>query len=231
MIHRIAALFYMSSLMFLISMAAIPFYIYEKKVVIREKANASYSYLAFLGGHFVMEMIFMAVMSVILSGVVYYMAGFNEIFSRVAFFALTIFMSLLVAESLMVFLAAVAPFPLAGIAIAATLFGFFVVAQGFLRPLNQMSWVFRWVQFVAVHTFSFNALCINELSGRNFAAVPTGSPPIPEDISGDDFLEILGLPLSNKWICIAVLGVMLASYRVLAFIWIENKWNTRKIGS
>lgn len=225
---RLSALFYTSAFMIFMSIAVLPVYLNEKQIVVREKANASYSSLAYLSGHFVMEVAFMAIMAIVLTAVVYYMAGFNPSFTRFLFFAVTLFMSLLVAESIMILIAAMVPFLLAGIAMGAFLFGMFMVVQGYLRPVKRISWVLRWMQYFSLHTFSFNAFSINELSGKTFEASPMSIPPILNDIDGNNFLDALGLPLGNKWACIVVMVGMLAVYRVLAFVWIATKWHGKK---
>eukprot|EP00172_Hildenbrandia_rubra_P000775 Plantae.Rhodophyta-Hildenbrandia_rubra.ctg1434.p1 GENE.Plantae.Rhodophyta-Hildenbrandia_rubra.ctg1434~~Plantae.Rhodophyta-Hildenbrandia_rubra.ctg1434.p1 ORF type:complete len:677 (+),score=142.49 Plantae.Rhodophyta-Hildenbrandia_rubra.ctg1434:423-2453(+) len=216
------SLFFLSAFMVFMSLSILPVYLDEKLIVTRERMNGSYSVLAYLVGHFIVECVFLAIMSIIISGVVYYTVGYNPEFGRFCFFALALFLSLLVAESIMIVIASIVPFLLVGIASAAFLFGIFMVHEGYFLQLKNITWALRWINKIALHSYSFSAFIINEFSGRTYAAAPDAFPPFLEDVSGKSVIDSLDLVSTRRWVNIGVMCAMVVFYRTVAFFWIKT---------
>jgi hypothetical protein len=223
-----SVLFFTAAFMIFMSIAVLPVYLNEKQIVTRERTNGSYSAGSYLMGHFIVEIFFLAVLAIVITAVLYYLVGLNPKFSRFCFFALTLFASLLTAESIMILIAAVVPFLLVGIAMGAFLFGGFMVVQGFLTPIRYIPWPLRWMQYIGVHSYSFAAFCINEFSGRTYAATPNSFPAYKSAVAGETVLESLNLPLSNRWANIGIMLVMVAVYRLMAYLWILKFHNGKR---
>lgn len=66
--------------------------------------------------------------------IVYWLIGFNPDGGRFVFFLLDLWMSFMVAESIMVLLASATPDPIIGIAAGAMIFGAFMLVQGCENP-------------------------------------------------------------------------------------------------
>lgn len=225
---RSLALAYVTSFFIFMSIAVLPVYLNEKQIVIRERTNASYSALAYIAGHFVMEVIFIFVMSLLLSVVVYFMVGLRSGASHFFFFFLALALSLLCAESIMLVIAAIVPFLLGGIAVGAFLYGAFMVVMGGMIDLAKVPWVVRWMQYISLHTYGLAALAWNEFDGVTFAKAPNAVPPIPQDVAGVDVLNRVGWPVNDKWANIgAIIGMTLA-YRVIALAWVHYKWTGKR---
>jgi ABC-type multidrug transport system ATPase subunit/ABC-type multidrug transport system permease subunit len=226
-IDILGSLFFAAAFYAFMSIAVLPVYLGEKLIVQRERNNGSYSVFAYLSSHFVVEAAFLAVLAVLLTATVYPLTGLNPTLSAGAFFCLSLFCTLLVAESMMILIAAVVPYLLVGIAMGAFTFGLFMCVQGYLTSIDHIPWPLRWMKYIALHSYSFAAFCINEFEGRTYAASPHTFPAFVDPVSGDSVIASLHLPLNNRWANIGIMVCMVAVYRVMAFLYI-SKFHTGK---
>jgi ABC-type multidrug transport system ATPase subunit len=226
-IDILGALFFAAAFYAFMSIAVLPVYIGEKFIVQRERNNGGYSVFAYLASHFVVEVAFLAALSILLTAIVYPLTGLNPTFQAGAFFCLTLFCTLLVAESMMILIAAIVPYLLVGIAVGAFSFGLFMVVQGYLTSIEHIPWVLRWMQYIALHSYSFAAFCINEFEGRTYAASPDTFPAFLKPVEGDSVIASLDLPFNSRWPNIGIMLVMVAAYRIMAFLYI-TKFHTGK---
>lgn len=65
------------------------------------------------------------------AAIVYWMVGLHSEFTRFVWFNLDLFLSLLVAEGLMLFISACVPYFIVGLAVGAGIYGMFMLCEGF----------------------------------------------------------------------------------------------------
>jgi hypothetical protein len=217
-----ALLFFTIAFMVLMSIAVLPVYLNEKIIITHERINGCYATGSYLLGHFLVEIIYIGILSVAVSVVVYSITGLNPQFSRGCFFSLTIFVSLLTAESIMILIAAVVRHVFVGTAMSTALFGAFMVVQGFLVHGQYIPWLLRWVQFISLHSYAFAALCINEFDGRDYIVTSNTFPITALHVPGAQYLSSFDFTFNSKWTNIGVLAVMILVYRILSYIYISK---------
>lgn len=200
----------------------------ERRIVTRERMNGGYSVSAYLMGHLVIEGVMLGVLSLCVTAVLYSMVNLHPTVDRAFFWALTLWLSLMVAESIMILISSIVPMFIVGIAAGAFLFGAFMVVQGFFTRVEFIPWPLRWLGFIGLHSYSFAAMVINEFDGRTYAATPNSFPPFPNDVDGVSVVNNLDFISNSKWVNIAVIAVMLVVYRFLAFLWISKFHNGKK---
>lgn len=222
------ALFFSFSFLIFMSIAVLPVYISEKAIVTRERLNGAYSVAAYMLGHFAVEVLMLGVLSLACTAVLYPLANLNPQFSRGMFWALTLWISLLVAESIMILIASIVPLFIVGIAAGGFLLGGFMIVMGFFTRIQKIPWTLRWMRYVGLHTYGFAAFCINEFDGRTYAATPESFPPFVEPVQGREVIEALGFVFDSKWKNLAVLSAMLVVYRTLSFLWISKFHDGKK---
>jgi hypothetical protein len=79
-------------------------------------------------------------------------------------YTLDLFLSLLWAEAFMCLMAALVPHYIIGIALAAGVFGFFMICQGFFKLKGDIPDYLIWGYYMAPHTYSFRVFMHNEFS-------------------------------------------------------------------
>lgn len=82
-------------------------------------------------------------------------------------YMLDLFLSLLGAEAFMCLMAAVVPHYIIGIALAAGVFGFFMLCEGFFKLKDDIPDYLIWGYHMAPHTYSFRVFMHNEFSSIN----------------------------------------------------------------
>lgn len=170
----------------------------------------------------------LGILSLIVTAIIYTMVGLHPNVGRAFFWALTLWLSLMVAESIMILIASVVPLFIVGIAMGAFLFGAFMVLQGYFTHLEYIPWPLRWLSFFGLHSYSFAAMVINEFDGRTYGATPNSFPPFPEPVEGKLVIEGLDFISNNKWVNIGVMALMLIVYRTAAFLWISKFHHGKK---
>lgn len=200
----------------------------ERRIVTRERLNGSYSIGAYLLGHFVVEAIMLGVLSLSITAILYSMVSLHPAVDRAFFWALTLWLSLLVAESIVILLASIVPVFIVGIALGALLFGAFLAVQGFYTHVKFIPWPVRWLGYLDLYSYSFAAMVINEFDGRTYVATPNSSPPFLEDVDGKSVIDSFDFISNNRWVNIGVMVLMLIAYRGFAYVCIANFHNGKK---
>ena len=224
----VGALFFVAAFMVFMSVSVLPAFLEEKAVFVRERANGSYSVAAFVLAHTAVDVLFMAFQATVCSIIVYWLVGLNAAADRFFFFLLDLFLSFLVAESIMLLVSAVVPVAIVGIALGAMIYGAFMVVQGFFIKLENIGWWWRWMHWVSMHSYSFSAFMHNEFHGRVFDPSPNASGGPQPGISGDTVLAMYDFAKTKKWDNMVVLVAMAIGYRVIAAVIMHRYHNGKK---
>jgi ABC-2 type transporter len=209
--------FFTTSLLLYLSLSVLPAYVNEKVIIDNERIGGGYSSASYLLGHLVVEVFYLGLLVCGFSALVYTMCGLHPTFSRGLFFAITIWASLLAAESMIILLATIASHVYIGTAVGMFIFSLFMTVQGFLIPAKYVPWPLRWVEYVAVHTYTYAALLLNEFQGRKYISFSNTFPVTSYETPGDLFLVNFTFIVGNKWGNVGVLLAMTVVYRILTF--------------
>lgn len=216
------ALFYVCAFMIFMSISVLPAYLEERSVLVRERANNAYSIPAYILSHTLYEIPYVFILSLFASLVTYYMVGLRSTpFRHFLIFALNLFTSLLVSESMMVLIAAMCPILIVGIAAGAMTNGMFMCVQGAFISIEKIGWWIRWIKFVALHFYSYSTFIVNQHDGLVYPAAPQNLfPPYPNDVEGSSIVKELGLE-TRLWVNFAAQIAMIVVYRGLAALWLH----------
>lgn len=212
----VGVLFFVAAFMVFMSVSVLPAFLEEKAVFVRERANGAYGVMPFVVAHTIVDAPFMFLQSLVCGGIVYWLVGLNAAADRFFFFILDLFLSFMVAESIMMLVSAVVPVAIVGIALGAMIYGAFMVVQGFFIKLENIGWWWRWMHWIGMHSYSFSAFMYNEFHERQFDPAPNASGGPQPGISGDVILEMYDFHDTDKWTNMLVLAAMAVIYRFLA---------------
>ncbi|ETV94683.1 hypothetical protein H310_11663 [Aphanomyces invadans] len=201
-------LFYVQAFLVFMSVAVLPFFIEQRAVFARERANNALNVVSYVMANFVASLPGIFVIALVSSSIVVSLAGLHAFWS----FVLNLFLSLVVAESLMHVLGATAPHYIMGIANAAGIFGMFMQMEGFMVPAKAIPSYWKWVNTIAFHSYSFEAFVHNQFTEMNTTR-------------GNAILERFGLVDVDVGKNMLVL-VMYAVVLEVAFTVVLYKWHT-----
>eukprot|EP00968_Pinguiococcus_pyrenoidosus_P007475 scaffold495_cov243-Pinguiococcus_pyrenoidosus.AAC.30 len=181
---RINLLWYTSSFLIFMSVAVLPFFIEERAVFLREKNNGWYSVGPYVLANAVTALPGIFLIALVCTVALIPLASMNGLGS----FLLVLFLGLAASEAMMTLIAVLVPHYIIGIAIGAGAFGFFMLCQGVLLVFDDIPPYFIWGYFIALHTYVFRAMLLNEIDDDdvfNSDIFPTGEA-IKEYFSFED---------------------------------------------
>jgi hypothetical protein len=145
-----------------VSISGFPAFVEDMKVFTRERLNGYYGVATFVLANTAAGLPFIALISVASACAVYFIAGLNlNGFDRFVYFCLDLFLSLVVAESLMMAIAPLVRHFLMGIAAGAGILGFVMLVCGFFQPRRQLPKpVFLYpFHYLSFETYAFFGAC------------------------------------------------------------------------
>lgn len=122
-------LFFSVAFLTFMSIAALPAFIEDRVLFVRERMNGAYRVGAYALAQTLVGIPFVLLIAVLFSGIAYFLVGLKS--ASFGWFLLDLFLALTVAESMVVLISAVVPNFIVGIAVGAGLFGMFMLACGF----------------------------------------------------------------------------------------------------
>lgn len=232
---RNSILFFSVAFLVFMSVAAVPAFIEERGIFVRERANAYYSVAPYAIGSSLVSLPFVFMIALTFTGISYFLMALHETAEGFFYFLLDLFLALATAEGIITAISAVSPSYIVGIAVGAGLYGMFMINQGyFLRADNIPPW-WIWVHYMVVHKYSFEGFMVNEFRGQTFECEilkpATNSTPaecfcmykdLNKDckIQGEEILIEYGYEDVNKWAWLGVMAAMAIIYRFIFYVFL-----------
>ncbi|KAE8697909.1 RNA-binding family protein isoform 1 [Hibiscus syriacus] len=182
-----------------------------------ERLNGHYGVTAFVVRNTLSALPFLALVALIPGAITYFPPGLHKRYEHFFFFVTVLFVSMMLAESLMMIVASLVPNFLMGI-IGARIQGLMVLVGVFFRlPTDLPKPLLKYPLYhIAFHKYAYQALFKNEYEGTTFPNVQGGKGSLI--ISGEEILkETWHLEMGYaKWVELAILFAMVGFYRVIA---------------
>ncbi|KAJ9092986.1 hypothetical protein QFC20_007229 [Naganishia adeliensis] len=193
---RLAVHFYSVAFLAFMSVAGIPGFLEERANYRKEAANGLYSALPFVIANSIVTIPFLFVCCVLFVLIAYWGIGLHPGASAVFRYIGFLFLSIYVAESQVLLVAALLPIFVAALAVSAFLNGFFMSLSGFfLKSVNLPRFWYYSFHWMDYQTYAFELLANSDLRGLDFDCDPSGCPypssSGPNMVSGQDVLNSL----------------------------------------
>ncbi|TKY46684.1 ABC transporter G family member 23 [Spatholobus suberectus] len=214
------------SLSFLLSstVEALPIYLQERSVLMKEASRGAYRISSYMIANTFVFLPFLFVVSILFAVPVYWIVGLNPSLSAFTFFTFVVWLIVLMASSLVLFLSAVSPDFISGNSLICTVLGAFFLFSGYFIPKESIPKYWLFMYYVSLYRYPLDALLTNEYwNVRNECfshQIEEGSQCL---ITGFDVLKSRGLERDNRWINVGVMLGFFVLYRVLCWIILARK--------
>ena len=186
----------------------------DRAILLRERAGATYRVFPSYSAKFVSLLPQSMLLLIIFATPLYFIAGLTMPFDRFLVFMLMLAALRFASIGMGLCVASISPTVQISEIIGPLVIVIFLIFGGNLANSNTITWILRWIQYISIIFYSYQALAQNEFTG-NFYGVQDGSP---QKVPGEYYLNLYGLENVNQWGCLgAILGIGLA-FLVLGYI-------------
>ncbi|CAN6337758.1 unnamed protein product [Urochloa humidicola] len=215
------------TLSFLLSstVEALPILLHERRVLMREASRGAYRLSSYVAANALVFAPCLLAVSALFSAPLYWLAGLRaEPLAAFAFFVLAVWLIVLMASSLVLFLSAVSPDFVLGNALICVFLGVFFLFSGYFIPKESIPRYWAFMYYVSMYRYPLDLLLINEYGGsargKCVAWVGGNSSHGGGGVclrTGADVLRDRGIDEGMKWVNVGVMLGFFLLYRVMCW--------------
>ncbi|KAG9459586.1 hypothetical protein H6P81_004094 [Aristolochia fimbriata] len=218
--------FFAFSLSFLLSstVEALPIFLQERRVLMREASRGAYKVSSYVVANTLVFIPFLLAVALLFAFPVYWLVGLNPSMVAFTFFVATVWLIVLMASSLVLFLSAVSPDFISGNSLICMVLGAFFLFSGYFIPKENIPryWIFMY--YVSLYKYPLDCLLINEYwSSRSQCFTKNTGPNSECLLTGRDVLRSRGLEEDGRWTNVGIMVGFFLFYRVLCWIILARK--------
>jgi ABC-type multidrug transport system permease subunit len=222
------AIFYGGAFMSFMAVAYIPSYLEDRTLYIKESSNGLYGPGAFMVSNFIVGVPFLFIISVLFSILVYWLGNFRPSATGFFNFIMWLFLDLLAAEGLVVFLTNLVPIFVVSLAGVAFANGMWMAVNGFMVPPKTLNVFWKYVfHYIDYQAYVFQGMMVNEFGQRTYSCdrLEGGGchclyvTELQDQcmIDGKGVLESYGYNPHKTGLWVGILICIIFAYRVLAW--------------
>lgn len=223
------------SLSFLLSstVEALPIFLKERRVLMRESSRRMYRLSSYMIANTAVFAPFLLMVALLFGVPVYWLVGLNPSFTAFAFFIFIVWMIVMMASSLVLFLSAVSPDFILGNSLICMFLAVFFLFSGYFIPKESIPKYWLFMYYVSIYRYPLDSLLINEywsMRGKCFewgGGTGDGGAPVCV-MTGGDVLRSRGLEKDARWVNVGIMCGFFLGYRVLSWIVLVRKASRTK---
>jgi len=202
----------------------------ERLLLAREQSNGMYGVTSYYLGKFFSSMPIEIFFSFLISAISYWMIGLNNQEPyRFFMFLLALELTSFAGGSLGLMLGCIFPNPEMAVSLAPIVVVPFMLFGGFYININSIPVWLRWLQYLSLYKWGFQALATNEFHDTTYHCNPSEyvSDTLPNGetvtacpiTNGNDVLTGMGYSYPDDyWIAVGVIAAIFVGLRIIAFI-------------
>ena len=224
------AIFFGGAFMSFMAVAYIPAFLEDRATFIKERANGLYGPTSFLISNFITGLPYLFIITMIFSVVVYWLSNFRSSADGFWSWVMWLFLDLVAAESLVVFITSVIPIFVVALAGTAFANGLWMCTMGFMVRPNDLNPFWRYVfHYIDYQSYVFEGMMVNEFGYRNYSCTPNATAPsgcecdYKTDLSaqclvpGTALLDTYGYKKGRTGEYVGILLAIILVYRILGW--------------
>lgn len=217
--NRLSFFIFTVCLFFFSSNDAVPAFIQERFIFVRETAHNAYRASSYTIAGLITYLPFLALQALVYAGIVWYALRLRGPF---LYFLVVLYVSLLSTNSFVVFVSSVVPNYILGYAAVIAFTALFFLFCGYFLNSNDIPLYWKWMNYVSTMTYPYEGLIMNQYQTHEFF----GQNPNGTSITGFQILDSLninyggGETLSSvkKWEKIYIMLGWTVLYRILFYL-------------
>ncbi|XP_048431131.1 ABC transporter G family member 23 [Pyrus x bretschneideri] len=222
------------SLSFLLSstVEALPIYLQERRVLMKEASRGAYRISSYMIANTIVFLPFLFAVALLFAVPVYWLVGLNPSVAAFAFFTFVVWLIVLMASSLVLFLSAVSPDFISGNSLICTVLGAFFLFSGYFIPKESIPKYWLFMYYVSLYRYPLDTLLTNEywsVRSECFSWHPQDLSHSNCLLTGNDVLKGRGLDKDTRWINVGVMFGFFLLYRVLCWIILSRRASKTRI--
>ncbi|KAH9545509.1 hypothetical protein CY35_12G051700 [Sphagnum magellanicum] len=220
--QRVGYLGFTLALLIFTSTEALPIFLSERQIFIRETSRGAYRASTYTMAQAVVILPFLFFLATLYSLISYFAIGLVTNAGAFFFFVLILFLTLAVANALVSFVGSVVPDYSAGQSLASAICSYFFLFSGFfiIRTAIPKYWI--WMHYLSIFKYPYEALLANEFNHL---------PGVIwyDNLDSNAILSSYAVGKVHIWIDVVVLIVFIIMYRTLFYMALRfNTKNLRK---
>ncbi|PYH95270.1 ABC transporter [Aspergillus ellipticus CBS 707.79] len=221
----INAIFFGSAFMSFMAVAYVPAFLEDRATFIRERANGLYGALPFIVSNFIIGLPFLFLISLLFSIISYWLSNFNPTATSFFTWVMWLFLDLVAAESLVVFMTSLFPNFVISLALVAFANGLWMSVGGFLVTPTILNPFWKYVfHYIDYQAYVFQGMMVNEFQDRIYDCSANCTCMYQTDLASECKIRGIGVlheygyatGRTGKWVGILI-GII-AVYRLFAFL-------------
>ncbi|CAK4017284.1 ABC transporter [Lecanosticta acicola] len=224
----INAIFFGSAFMSFMAVAYVPAFLEDRATFVKERANGLYGPTAFMISNFIIGLPYLFIFAVLFSVFSYWMINLRSDGSTFMKWVMWLFLDLLAAESLVVFMSSIFPNFVIALALIAFANGLWMSVGGFLVAMPILNPFYKYVfHYIDYQAYVFQGMMVNEFKARDYRCASTGSGSCycsfpssttdPCKIEGTSVLSTYGYPLGREGKWVGIMIGIIAVYRLFGW--------------
>ncbi|KAH0354154.1 putative ABC transporter, partial [Aureobasidium melanogenum] len=222
------AIFFGGAFMSFMAVAYIPAYLEDRAIFMKERANGLYGPTSFLVSNFLTGLPYLFIITFLFSVVVYWLSNFRNTAGGFWTWVMWLFLDLIAAESLVVFITSLVPIFVVALAATAFANGLWMCTMGFMVRPADLNPFWRYVfHYIDYQSYVFEGMMVNEFASRNYTCPSNGhggydcaydTPLSPQGfIPGTALLDTYGYKAGRTGEYIGILLAIIIVYRLLGW--------------
>ncbi|KAL5230938.1 hypothetical protein ABZP36_029714 [Zizania latifolia] len=212
------------SLSFLLSstVEALPILLHERRVLMREASRRAYRLSSYVIANALVFAPCLLAVALLFSAPVYWLAGLRATVQAFAFFTLAVWLIVLMASSLVLFLSAVSPDFILGNSLICISLGIFFLFSGYFIPRDSIPRYWAFMYYVSMYRYPLDLLLINEYGGSaagRCVAWAGGDAAMGGCLrTGGDVLRGRGVDEGMRWVNVGIMLGFFLVYRLMCWL-------------
>lgn len=207
---------------------ALPIFLQEREILMKETLSGSYRISSYVTANSIVFLPFLAVLALLFSVPVYWLAGLYRDFYAFAYFLLLIWLILYTANSVVICFSAMSPNFIVGNSIISGVMGSFFLFSGYFITKKEMPGFWVFMHYLSLFKYPFEGFLVNEFSGVNRCVMYEMGICV---LRGEEVLRREGMgDKGSKWRNVGVMVGFILGYRMISYVILRCRFRCAQKG-